>query len=70
MLNGQKLQGPQTSAEVYRILKQKRMLEKWVKTDKASSTYVFYLHNSFCIFSVDMIMKVIAKKEDNAIGVL
>lgn len=28
MLNGQKLQGPQTSAEVYRILKQKGMLEK------------------------------------------
>uniref|UniRef100_A0A8B9G210 Glycerol-3-phosphate dehydrogenase [NAD(+)] n=2 Tax=Amazona TaxID=12929 RepID=A0A8B9G210_9PSIT len=27
MLNGQKLQGPQTSAEVYRILKQKGMLE-------------------------------------------
>ncbi|XP_064907695.1 glycerol-3-phosphate dehydrogenase 1-like protein isoform X3 [Columba livia] len=29
MLNGQKLQGPQTSAEVYRILKQKGMLEKY-----------------------------------------
>ncbi|KAM6339071.1 glycerol-3-phosphate dehydrogenase 1-like protein isoform 2-T2 [Podargus strigoides] len=29
MLNGQKLQGPQTSAEVYRILKQKGMLEKF-----------------------------------------
>ncbi|XP_010142770.1 PREDICTED: glycerol-3-phosphate dehydrogenase 1-like protein [Buceros rhinoceros silvestris] len=29
MLNGQKLQGPQTSAEVYRILRQKRMLEKF-----------------------------------------
>ncbi|XP_068791605.1 glycerol-3-phosphate dehydrogenase 1-like protein isoform X2 [Struthio camelus] len=28
MLNGQKLQGPQTSAEVYRILKQKGMVEK------------------------------------------
>jgi len=28
MLNGQKLQGPQTSAEVYRILKQKGLLEK------------------------------------------
>ncbi|NXR00093.1 GPD1L protein, partial [Sagittarius serpentarius] len=29
MLNGQKLQGPQTSAEVYRILKQKGMLKKF-----------------------------------------
>ncbi|XP_056340873.1 glycerol-3-phosphate dehydrogenase 1-like protein isoform X1 [Oenanthe melanoleuca] len=29
MLNGQKLQGPQTSAEVYRILKQKEMLDKF-----------------------------------------
>ncbi|KAH0519536.1 Glycerol-3-phosphate dehydrogenase 1-like protein [Microtus ochrogaster] len=28
MLNGQKLQGPQTSAEVYRILKQKGLLDK------------------------------------------
>lgn len=28
MLNGQKLQGPQTSAEVHRILKQKGMLDK------------------------------------------
>lgn len=28
MLNGQKLQGPQTSAEVYRILKQKGLLNK------------------------------------------
>ncbi|XP_074801718.1 glycerol-3-phosphate dehydrogenase 1-like protein isoform X2 [Natator depressus] len=28
MLNGQKLQGPQTSAEVYRILKQKGMVDK------------------------------------------
>uniref|UniRef100_A0A8C0NTH1 Glycerol-3-phosphate dehydrogenase [NAD(+)] n=1 Tax=Canis lupus familiaris TaxID=9615 RepID=A0A8C0NTH1_CANLF len=30
MLNGQKLQGPQTSAEVYRILKQKGMVDKWL----------------------------------------
>ncbi|KAB0356963.1 hypothetical protein FD754_001119 [Muntiacus muntjak] len=29
MLNGQKLQGPQTSAEVYRILKQKGLLDKF-----------------------------------------
>ncbi|XP_078084310.1 glycerol-3-phosphate dehydrogenase [NAD(+)], cytoplasmic-like [Mustelus asterias] len=29
MLNGQKLQGPQTSAEVYRLLKQKNMLDKF-----------------------------------------
>ncbi|KAM9380716.1 glycerol-3-phosphate dehydrogenase [NAD(+)], cytoplasmic-like [Phaethornis superciliosus] len=29
MLNGQKLQGPQTSAEVYKILKQKDMLDKF-----------------------------------------
>ncbi|XP_032556131.1 glycerol-3-phosphate dehydrogenase 1-like protein isoform X1 [Chiroxiphia lanceolata] len=29
MLNGQKLQGPRTSAEVHRILKQKGMLEKF-----------------------------------------
>ncbi|XP_053323217.1 glycerol-3-phosphate dehydrogenase 1-like protein [Spea bombifrons] len=29
MLNGQKLQGPQTSAEVYRILKQKGMVDKF-----------------------------------------
>ncbi|XP_011359593.1 glycerol-3-phosphate dehydrogenase 1-like protein [Pteropus vampyrus] len=29
MLNGQKLQGPQTSAEVYRILKQKGLIEKF-----------------------------------------
>ncbi|XP_040531605.2 glycerol-3-phosphate dehydrogenase 1-like protein isoform X3 [Gallus gallus] len=29
MLNGQKLQGPQTSAEVYKILKEKNMLEKF-----------------------------------------
>ncbi|XP_041896500.1 glycerol-3-phosphate dehydrogenase 1-like protein [Corvus kubaryi] len=29
MLNGQKLQGPQTSAEVYKILKQKNMLDKF-----------------------------------------
>jgi hypothetical protein len=28
MLNGQKLQGPQTSAEVYRILKQKGLIDK------------------------------------------
>lgn len=28
LLNGQKLQGPQTSAEVYRILKQKELLDK------------------------------------------
>lgn len=28
LLNGQKLQGPQTSAEVYRILKQKGLLDK------------------------------------------
>ncbi|XP_015724197.1 glycerol-3-phosphate dehydrogenase 1-like protein isoform X2 [Coturnix japonica] len=29
MLNGQKLQGPPTSAEVYKILKEKKMLEKF-----------------------------------------
>lgn len=29
LLNGQKLQGPQTSAEVYRILKQKGLLDKF-----------------------------------------
>ncbi|XP_006636319.1 glycerol-3-phosphate dehydrogenase [NAD(+)], cytoplasmic-like [Lepisosteus oculatus] len=29
MLNGQKLQGPQTSAEVYKILKQRDMVEKF-----------------------------------------
>ncbi|NXA42754.1 GPD1L protein, partial [Eudromia elegans] len=29
MLNGQKLQGPQTSVEVYKILKQKNMLDKF-----------------------------------------
>ncbi|XP_068805232.1 glycerol-3-phosphate dehydrogenase 1-like protein [Struthio camelus] len=29
MLNGQKLQGPQTSAEVYKILKQKNVLDKF-----------------------------------------
>uniref|UniRef100_A0A8C5QIW5 Glycerol-3-phosphate dehydrogenase [NAD(+)] n=1 Tax=Leptobrachium leishanense TaxID=445787 RepID=A0A8C5QIW5_9ANUR len=29
MLNGQKLQGPQTSAEVYRILQQKAMVDKF-----------------------------------------
>ncbi|XP_025769436.1 glycerol-3-phosphate dehydrogenase 1-like protein [Puma concolor] len=29
MLNGQKLQGPQTSAEVYRILKQKGLIDKF-----------------------------------------
>uniref|UniRef100_J3S8S5 Glycerol-3-phosphate dehydrogenase [NAD(+)] n=1 Tax=Crotalus adamanteus TaxID=8729 RepID=J3S8S5_CROAD len=29
MLNGQKLQGPQTSAEVYKILKQKNMVDKF-----------------------------------------
>ncbi|XP_074844442.1 glycerol-3-phosphate dehydrogenase 1-like protein [Carettochelys insculpta] len=29
MLNGQKLQGPQTSAEIYRILKQKGMVDKF-----------------------------------------
>ncbi|KAE8596780.1 hypothetical protein XENTR_v10016238 [Xenopus tropicalis] len=29
MLNGQKLQGPQTSAEVYRILQQKNMVNKF-----------------------------------------
>ncbi|XP_036727103.1 glycerol-3-phosphate dehydrogenase 1-like protein [Balaenoptera musculus] len=29
MLNGQKLQGPQTSVEVYRILKQKELLDKF-----------------------------------------
>ncbi|XP_074250118.1 glycerol-3-phosphate dehydrogenase 1-like protein isoform X1 [Saimiri boliviensis] len=29
MLNGQKLQGPQTSAEVYRILKQKGLVDKF-----------------------------------------
>ena len=28
LLNGQKLQGPQTSAEVYRILRQKGLLNK------------------------------------------
>jgi hypothetical protein len=28
LLNGQKLQGPQTSAEVYRILRQKGLLDK------------------------------------------
>lgn len=28
MLNGQKLQGPQTSAELHRILKSKNMVEK------------------------------------------
>ncbi|XP_062830143.1 glycerol-3-phosphate dehydrogenase 1-like protein [Anolis carolinensis] len=29
MLNGQKLQGPQTSAEVYKILKQKKLIDKF-----------------------------------------
>ncbi|XP_072840975.2 glycerol-3-phosphate dehydrogenase 1-like protein [Pogona vitticeps] len=29
MLNGQKLQGPQTSAEVYKILKQKKMVDRF-----------------------------------------
>lgn len=28
MLNGQKLQGPQTSAEVYKILQKKNMVNK------------------------------------------
>ncbi len=28
MLNGQKLQGPQTSAEVYKLLKKKDMISK------------------------------------------
>lgn len=30
MLNGQKLQGPQTSAEVYKILQKRDMVSKWV----------------------------------------
>lgn len=30
MLNGQKLQGPQTSEEVYKILKKKEIIEKLV----------------------------------------
>lgn len=30
MLNGQKLQGPLTSAEVYHILKQKNLADKYV----------------------------------------
>lgn len=30
MLNGQKLQGPLTSAEVYHILKQKGLVDKYV----------------------------------------
>ncbi|MBN3291323.1 GPD1L protein, partial [Polypterus senegalus] len=34
MLNGQKLQGPQTSAEVYRILKQKDMVDK-IQTERS-----------------------------------
>lgn len=29
MLNGQKLQGPQTSAEVYKILQKRDMVNKW-----------------------------------------
>ncbi|KAI6074664.1 Glycerol-3-phosphate dehydrogenase 1-like protein isoform X1 [Aix galericulata] len=42
MLNGQKLQGPQTSAEVYRILKQKGMLEKVERIGKqAKSGFAF-----------------------------
>lgn len=32
MLNGQKLQGPATSAEVHRILKQKNLVDKYVNT--------------------------------------
>lgn len=34
MLNGQKLQGPQTSAEVYKILQKKNMVNKWVRLHK------------------------------------
>jgi len=30
MLNGQKLQGPQTSAEVYKFLQKKDLVNKWV----------------------------------------
>lgn len=30
MLNGQKLQGPQTSAEVYKLLQKRDMVNKWV----------------------------------------
>ncbi|ELW47938.1 Glycerol-3-phosphate dehydrogenase 1-like protein [Tupaia chinensis] len=38
MLNGQKLQGPQTSAEVYRILKQKGLIDKLLFGDLAFSS--------------------------------
>lgn len=38
MLNGQKLQGPQTSAEVYRILEKRAMVNKWVYTLRAQRT--------------------------------
>lgn len=34
MLNGQKLQGPQTSAEVYKILQKQNMVTKWVGAHK------------------------------------
>lgn len=31
MLNGQKLQGPQTSAEVYKLLQKRDIVNKWVR---------------------------------------
>ena len=40
MLNGQKLQGPATSTEVYHILKQKGLVDKSVPT---SSSFAFPL---------------------------
>ncbi|ERE76254.1 glycerol-3-phosphate dehydrogenase 1-like protein, partial [Cricetulus griseus] len=43
MLNGQKLQGPQTSAEVYRILKQKGLL------DKVTFDWLVYPTHDLCV---------------------
>ena len=49
MLNGQKLQGPATSTEVYHILQQKGLVDKSVAT---SSSIAFLSLNLWLCFSV------------------
>lgn len=44
MLNGQKLQGPATSVEVYHILKQKGLVDKSVQTSFSPHLYLKPTH--------------------------
>lgn len=56
MLNGQKLQGPQTSAEIYKLLEKKNLVNEWVRVFVGWGSWVSGAHRLICFFQVSVVL--------------